>query len=302
MERRTFLKYCSFGFGAGLAYYLANKAMTTDNIVLEEKNLYFKNLPKKFIGYKIGFLSDIHIGPYVPVSWVDKAVKLLDKAEPDILLLGGDYISMPESIISQILGYTRNSEAKTNRNKKNYRALFNTAAKSLSQIKPKDGVHAVYGNHDRWLSGKICKEVFEEFNINLLVNSSIELTKEDEKILIYGTDDHWTGIPSIKNLGYRKSSRDFRIILSHNPDFISEILYRSFNDFDLALCGHTHGGQIKLPLFGAPMYNVNDSRFQEGLYTDGFVKVYTSRGLGVVEIPYRVNCPPEVTLITLGRY
>ena len=89
---------------------------------------------------------------------------------------------------------------------------------------------------------------------------------------------------------------------NHNPDFTSLIHTRGVSSFDLALSGHTHGGQVCIPALGAISYNINDLRLGEGLFTfpDGS-QSYTSRGIGVVEFPYRINCPPEVTVLQLTK-
>ena len=90
--------------------------------------------------------------------------------------------------------------------------------------------------------------------------------------------------------------------MSHNPDYISRLLeIQPEYHFDLALCGHTHGGQIRLPGMGAVMSQIQDPRFVAGLVNINGKQVYTSRGLGVVGLPFRYDCPPEVTVFTLKR-
>ncbi len=97
------------------------------------------------------------------------------------------------------------------------------------------------------------------------------------------------------------NENSFSILLTHNPDFSSFVLHDKNIKFNLSLSGHTHGGQIKLPIVGALGYNISDLRYKEGLVDYQETKLYTSRGLGYVELPIRINCPPEVTIITLRK-
>ena len=136
--------------------------------------------------------------------------------------------------------------------------------------------------------------------IDLLINQQRTITREDQTLQIFGVDDFLTGIPSPPPRNTLREGLDTRIIISHNPDYISAILASEPDyHFDLALCGHTHGGQIRLPGVGAVMSQIRDDRFVSGLVTIERKKVYTSRGLGVVGLPIRYNCPPEVTVFRL---
>ena len=131
----------------------------------------------------------------------------------------------------------------------------------------------------------------------MLINRSVTFKRNLETFRIIGTDDYWTGIPRFAAAPKRESEN--RVLISHNPDYVSFLLENTACEFDLALSGHTHGGQIKLPIIGALGYNVTDARFGEGLVHHKRGEVFTTRGLGVVEIPVRINCPPEVSILTL---
>jgi predicted MPP superfamily phosphohydrolase len=89
------------------------------------------------------------------------------------------------------------------------------------------------------------------------------------------------------------------LIVSHNPDYISALLNRPEPAFSFAVCGHTHGGQIVLPVMGPIAAQIVDRRFVSGMQHVNNRWVYTSRGLGVVGLPFRINCPAEVTVFTL---
>ena len=172
----------------------------------------------------------------------------------------------------------------------------------IAEVNAPEGIVAVYGNHDRWTIPKFCHKQFTSRQIRILINESIELNRSGSILRLIGVDDYWTGIPRIPKLPVRtKNSKEVRILISHNPDFLSPLINQRQNIFDLGLCGHTHGGQIKLPVVGALHYNIRDLRLSEGLYQNDYCSVYTTRGVGVVEIPYRVNCNPEVSILNLTR-
>jgi hypothetical protein len=138
--------------------------------------------------------------------------------------------------------------------------------------------------------------------VDLLINKERIISRKDQTLRIFGVDDFLTGLPTGPPHDELRRGRDIRLIVSHNPDYISALLsFRPDYHFDLALCGHTHGGQICLPYVGAVMRQIRDPRFIAGMVRLGEKIVYTSRGLGVVGLPIRIDCPPEVTVFTLAR-
>lgn len=137
--------------------------------------------------------------------------------------------------------------------------------------------------------------------IQVLLNTVFPVERQGKRLLVLGSDDYWTGIPSTSAMPDKKEPGQVRIVLSHNPDYLSHLLEKTRFEFDLGLSGHTHGGQIKLPLIGALHYNIKDQRFAEGLFSHPRAVTYTSRGIGVVGLPIRINCPPEVNVFTLKR-
>jgi hypothetical protein len=135
--------------------------------------------------------------------------------------------------------------------------------------------------------------------IRLLINEEHSLIRGHEQLIVFGVDDYLTGLPAVPPTRALPDGVTKRIILSHNPDYLPAILKRPEIGFSLAVCGHTHGGQIVLPLLGPVAAQVIDQRFVSGMCAIDGKQVYTSRGLGVVGLPFRVNCPPEVSVFTL---
>ena len=297
ISRRSFLKLGVAGFALGYGAY-ALQDLDTDNIQIDRVDIISPTLPKSFDGYRIGFLTDLHLGGWVPHELIERAVALVNDAGVDLLLLGGDYIWVPDSFSPVGLDTLRNKRFLSKEPNAMAHEIFRDVAQMLRLAKADDGKFAVLGNHDRWSSGDAYLEQFPKEDISLLQNSVGIIRRGPDQLRIIGTEDLWTGVPHLPRMG-EPETREFRILLTHNPDYASYTLDRTPFHFDLALSGHTHGGQVKLPLVGTFHYNVEDLRFREGLVHYKRSQVYTSRGIGVVEFPFRINCPPEVTVLTL---
>lgn len=252
-------------------------------------------LPEAFAGYRIGFITDTHLGLYVETPLIEHAFNLVRAADIDLLLLGGDFAWIPDT---PNRWSPRNQELARRPYHEVPERVYSTLGRLAAAAAPRDGVFGVLGNHDRWIAPPERLASFINSGFRLLVNEAITVQRGTDELVVIGVDDYWTGVPRLPDRSAPRGSQ-VRVLLAHNPDYVSERLARGEFDFHLAVCGHTHGGQIRLPLVGALVHNVRDTRFSAGLVEVGAGQVYTSRGVGVVEIPYRVNCPPEVTVFEL---
>lgn len=295
LSRREFL----LGSGLGLAAMAASSQTTTYQGLVETHELAFEDLPLNFEGYRIGIISDVHLGEWLPSDWVSSCLSALLNQKPDLLVLLGDFVLVPDTAVRELFSMFAHSEFGASNRWQLITKVYSRLAELFSGLQVPDGTVAVYGNHDHWISSRKTQDFANSSKVNLLVNRETRIRRGESSLRVYGTDDYWTGWP--KSPAFNPDNDEFRIIISHNPDFVSEILGNRGEIFDLALCGHTHGGQIKLPLIGALKLNIQDSRFISGLARVGRSTVYTSRGIGVVGIPIRLNCPPEVSLIVLKR-
>lgn len=289
LNRRDFLK----GIIASSLATTGCSINPSDNIEFSEMKIQIPKLPTEFKNYRIAFVSDIHHGPFLDPNDLNNLIRILKSKNFDILILGGDYMTVPET---KSVFPVKNLDYKNYNIRTSPKKIFKELAALFSTIKPKDGVIAIYGNHERWVAPRECLEEFKNEGINFLVNSSYLLKRGNKILEIYGVDDFWTGIPRL-NL---KENSNCKILVSHNPDYISELIQQNKNIFNLTLGGHTHGGQICLPIIGGLHYNVKDQNFISGLTKvrdDSYV--FTSRGIGVVKAPYRINCRPEVSILEL---
>ena len=300
ISRRNFLKLSGLGLVcAGVGLSLSHD--TTDDIELTVQTLKFSDLPPEFENYRIGFLSDLHLGVWVPDEWLEHALRLVLEAKIDLLLLGGDYLWVPDPLEKRIGTDYRNLKFFEGDEWSLPAKIYEQVVKITSLTKPRDGILAVPGNHDRWYDYRACQRAFGASPIQLLVNQTAKVTRAKSTLNVHGLDDLWTGVPKIDQISSHKSPNEFRILLTHNPDLLSEILTYDSLQFDLGLCGHTHGGQVRFPGIGALTYNISDERLAQGLFCSGTTQIYTTRGVGVVELPYRINCRPEATVIELIR-
>jgi predicted MPP superfamily phosphohydrolase len=240
-------------------------------IEITELTLNYPGLPKAFDGFRILHLTDLHIDS-IPgfTAFLTEKIK---SVEFDICLLTGDFRMDRSGSFSHIL----------------------KPLKVLSKyLEAPFGVFAVLGNHDTYLMAQYEKES----GMELLVNESVEIVKDNQKILITGTDDPFyfyteSALMSLETRGY-----NFKIAMVHTPELAK---WASQNKYDLYLCGHTHGGQICFK-DGVPIisHQFEGKRFNHGTWKIGNMTGYTSRGAGVSGIPIRFNCPAEITLIRLA--
>lgn len=244
--------------------------------IIKHKNITIKNLNSKFHNYKILHLSDLHIDSNPKLFF--EIENLLNGIEVDIVLMTGDYRFLDKGDIKPSIEKTTNA---------------------LKGIKHKDGIYGILGNHD----DSSMVEEFEKNNINMLCNETIQIEKENEKLIIVGLDDiHRFLTPEAINImeinGFNNPKTP-KIILAHSPDLLPEA---ADLNYDLYLCGHTHGGQICLP-GGIPILTHSSipRRKCRGFWKQKNMHGHTSKGLGYSSLPLRFFCQPEANIITLKK-
>ncbi len=229
---------------------------------------------------KILQLSDLHASPVVSLDFISRAVRLGLSLKPDLIFLTGDFI-------------TRGYEEFEN---------YPNVLKPLADSAP---AFACLGNHDggRWAARRRgytdtsrVHEVLANAGVTLIHNASQSVKIRDWKLALAGLGDEWAGeCEPVKAFASLPVERDAVIVLSHNPDTKEKL--KSY-PWDLLLCGHTHGGQVRLPFLGTPFAPVDDKRFVEGLHRWEERWIHITRGVGNLH-GVRFNCPPEVSLLTL---
>jgi uncharacterized protein len=222
---------------------------------------------------RIGFVADTHLGSVLRAPDIDRALGLMMAAEPDLLLCGGDYVSESPRHITEAAA-----------------VLGNVAST------PRFGSLAVLGNHDYANGAGRMTAALEERGIHVLRNESARVGDVTGELWIAGIDDALLGSPDPQRAFARVPPGVRAIALWHEPDWAEKVVeHGAF----LQLSGHSHGGQVRLPIAGTIAAPIGGRRFVEGLNIAAGMPVYTTRGVGIYRPPVRFRCPPEVTLVTL---
>lgn len=220
-------------------------------------------------GLKVVFAADFHYKPYE--KWrLERDVKAINSQNPDIVLLGGDYV---------------------NGHKKGFTLPIGEISAEFSKIKSKYGIYAVLGNHDGWQDEDGITKSLSDNGIKVLKNSAVRIEAQ-KPFYIAGVEDMQTGNPDTD-----KALEDINapvILLSHTPDIIESVPY----SVNLTLAGHLHGGQVVIPFHGAIIVPSKfGTKFASGFFNEKGKKLLVSKGLGNSILPLRFNCPPEIVLI-----
>jgi len=245
-----------------------------DDLVLERKTVKLLKLPNAFDGFRIVLLTDLHLHPFTSANLIRRTVEISNSLKPDLVLLGGDYVC----------GFAE--------------AAFELGP-ILESLDAKHGLFAVLGNQDHFRGARIVLEGLRRASIPVLMNEGVELTIGEASVFLGGIDSVSAGKSNPRAAFSARKNEPVTLALVHEPDYIDRL--RKLVPVDLQLSGHTHGGQVRVPGLGAIILPTWGKAYVEGLYRVGSSQVYTSRGIGMVGLPFRFNCPPEVTEITLAQ-
>jgi uncharacterized protein len=165
----------------------------------------------------------------------------------------------------------------------------------LAQIRARSGILAALGNHDVDTDAAHIVEVLQSHDIQVLRNRSVPLEREGKRLWLCGVDDILHGKPKLDLALKGIPPEEPVVLLAHEPDWAD---YVANHPVDLQLSGHSHGGQIRIPFMGAPYLPLLARKYPWDCDC-GRLALYTNVGIGTIEVPMRLDCPPEVTLITL---
>jgi predicted MPP superfamily phosphohydrolase len=220
----------------------------------------------------IAFASDFHAGPTTPHELLSRAADALAALRPDLLLLGGDFVSLRADYAGELLHL-------------------------LGDIPAPLGRYTVLGNHDHWAGTGHIEAAIRAAGIEVLTNRHVRLPRPYGHVSVCGLDDHTSGHPD--GAAALDGAGTVRLLLMHAPSGLLDISGRAFS---LALCGHTHGGQIALP-GGRPLvvpHGALSRRHLAGRYElEGGRTLLVSRGVGFSTLPFRWNSPPDILSVTL---
>ena len=222
---------------------------------------------------RIGFVADTHLGSVIRPLDIDRALELILSAEPDLLLFGGDYVSESPRHINEAAAVLGNVASAT-----------------------RFGSLAILGNHDYANGATRMTAALEKRGIRVLRNESTRVGDDLGELWVAGIDDALLGSPEPERAFAGVPPRTRALALWHEPDWAEQAAQ---HEAFLQLSGHSHGGQVRLPIAGTVAAPAGGRRFVEGLNLAMGMPVYTTRGVGVYRPPMRFRCSPEVTLLTL---
>ncbi len=279
LTRRTFL-VGSGALVAGVGLY--SSLIARHEISVHSQTILVDNLPTAFVGHRIIQLSDFHLEEFTEPYFLERVVEYVNRLAADTVLLTGDFITRGS------LNFLFE-----------HRAAMR-CAEILATIRCAQKF-AVLGNHDVAVNASMVTAALQSQGLPVLHNRYDTLTLRGESLHIAGTADPGTDRPDL-NTAVPLKPKGPVILMSHAPDYADFVItHPRAPSIDLMLSGHSHGGQVRLPVLGPLVLPPLGRKYVEGLFRFNRMQLYVNRGLGTVGIPIRLNCPPEITLITLQR-
>lgn len=235
--------------------------------------LKLPRLPKSFHDYRIAHISDIHMGGWMTRERLMEAVDLINLLRPDTIAITGDFVDRQSN------------------------SLMRDLIEPLSALKPIDLTVAVMGNHDYSFNVSAIRRVLQSAGILELRNNVHTLRRGSAELHLAGVDDIVRHRDCLDRILDRLPNDGAAILLAHEPDFAD--VSAPTGRFDLQISGHTHGGQIRLPLLGMPLLPSYGKRYPSGRYQVGDMIQYTNHGLGMIRPYVRFMARPEITMFIL---
>jgi len=281
LTRRQFLASSALG-AAGLAA-IGVGALYHDTTALKITRLQLplRRLPPRFDGLRIVQLSDFHYDRYVDVRVITSAVQAANQLQPDLVVLTGDFVTQGPFTGQYDPPSARDAEP---------------CSHILSRLRSRLGIFAVLGNHDYYTDPNVVAEILRSRGFRVLRNQSFAVEENGARLWIAGVNDVVAGADDLEAALQQVPPSEPVVLLAHEPDFADWV---PPHRVDLQLSGHSHGGQIVLPVIGPPYLPPLARKYPWGLRRLGPLTLYTNRGVGTITLPVRFNCPPEITLFTL---
>jgi predicted MPP superfamily phosphohydrolase len=220
---------------------------------------------------RLAFISDLHLGPLTPMKLIEASFARLQEAQPDVLVMGGDYVSLEvtEAVAERLA------------------ALVGAFRAPLKL--------AVLGNHDLWTRHELIEQALAAGGARVLLNESVRLPAPHHDVVIVGLDDPWTGQVD-PDKAFAGADAPVKIVLTHAPESVPLVEGRGVG---LLMCGHTHGGQVAAPWGPIMVEGRLSRRWPFGLHQVNGMHLFVSRGVGYSDLPLRSFAPSDVAVIDL---
>lgn len=270
-------KWLMGGAAACIAYAYA---VEPNRFPLTQNTLHVPGLPPAFEGYRIVHVSDLHAGRWQSERRLLALARRINALAPDLIALTGDFATCPGALCSE--------------------AAF-TPARAMLQaflaaLHAPDGAVAVLGNHDYDCGAERMSALLARNKVHVLINAVHLIEREGDHLAVAGVDDALEGHPRLKVALDALPDGVAALLLAHEPAFARQSALT--RRFFLQLSGHTHGGQVRLPLLPPPLPPMSRP-YPSGRYEVNGMTLYTSRGIGMVHLPLRFLCPPDLAVFEL---
>ena len=279
MTRRVFVKRMTFATAGVLGAGGWSTEIEPNWIDVRRVQLPIRNLHPAFEGMTLAQISDLHVGGWMTRERLQYVVHKVNFLKPDYIVITGDFVTRAPQGHSELL------------------------TQVLGSLKANQDVFGVLGNHDHWTHSKTIKDILRKSGVQELANSFHTIRKDGGILHLCGLDDAWVGAADVPGLLQKIPAKGAAILLAHEPDFADD--YIKAKRFDVQLAGHTHGGQIRVPLVGPIHLPPYGEKYHNGRYHIGStpaarpMTLYVNRGVGMVWPYVRFHCRPEITLFTL---
>lgn len=288
--------YIALSLFLGAVAFLAYSYFVEPNrLVVTEQEISIKGWDPAFDGLRIAMISDIHGGSNgASAENLRRIVETTNAQNPDLIVLLGDYVSQ---------GRTRQPI-----HERPLRMPMSEVADNLSGLKAKHGVFAVLGNHDGWYSDAEITAELTRVGYRVLQNEIVVIHQNGSSLRLLGLKDHlklasWdTFDATVRSVVAANPKEGRLVVLEHSPDILHVLnYYKNLNpDLKLMLAGHTHGGQVWLPIIGAPFVPSSiGQRYARGHVHEDGVDMFVTSGVGTSILPFRFMVPPEVAVVTI---
>lgn len=278
ITRRRFLQLSGLGAAGVLAY---SGEFERHHLDITHRTVELTRLSPALDGVRIAQISDFHYEQYTEPYFIRHVVEQVNRQAPDLVMLVGDYVSegpMPKSFGA----------------KSSY-----PCAEILS------GIHCpqrwcVLGNHDATVGPEIVTDALQLHGLPVLANQHVPFERDGARLWIGGVKDVGRSDPDLDLATPRglQTAEEPVILLAHEPDYADRVV--KHGGVDLMLAGHSHGGQVRVPFVGAIYTPPLGRKYVEGLFhLDNGLQLYVNRGIGAVGVPFRFDCRPELTMLTL---
>jgi uncharacterized protein len=249
-----------------------------NRLVVRQETLVLQHWPAGLSGLRIAVLADIHVGSaYIDERKVRLIVERTNQLQPDLIVILGDYMT----------GDGRTS----------HRVEPEVFAPLLKDLHAPFGVYSVLGNHDWWYNGEKVRRALEANGMTVLEDQIARIDVRGNPLWLVGFGDLWTRPQHIDQTLAPVPGDATIIALTHNPDIFPQVPAR----VNLLLAGHTHGGQVRLPLIGSVVESSRyGERYEKGHVVENGHDLFVTTGIGTSIVPVRFGVPPEIVLLVVN--